>query len=198
MTKRLCYCLFNCRYEDAFNRFVEEINCLAAYQWWEGSLHSILTVLAYPFSWSWQQWRRRKKVQRLREYVRSEYDHACLRSCRSRALYEGLKVAATPDLMLAYIDVFLGGDEKRPDLPPKLMQRLPMAMIFGGDGSYMAPYSLHSDNLLTSLLGQVSDHVCDFGYPVAIGLFPGSGMLKQRLHFLHDSGARPEKSYVFR
>jgi hypothetical protein len=23
-------------------------------------------------------------------------------------------------------------------------------------------------------------------------------MLKQRLHFLHDSGARPEKSYVFR
>jgi hypothetical protein len=108
------------------------------------------------------------------------------------------QVAATPDLMLAYIDVFLGGDEKRPDLPPKLMQRLPMAMIFGGDGSYMAPYSLHSDNLLTSLLGQVPDHICDYGYPVAIGLFPGFGMLKQRLQFLHDSGARPEKSYVFR
>jgi hypothetical protein len=85
------------------------------------------------------------------------------------------QVAATPDLMLAYIDVFLGGDEKRPDLPPKLMQRLPMAMIFGGDGSYMAPYSLHSDNLLTSLLGQVPDHVCDYGYPVAIGLFPSLG-----------------------
>lgn len=32
------------------------------------------------------------KLQRLREFVRSEYDHACLRSCRSRALYEGLKV----------------------------------------------------------------------------------------------------------
>ncbi|KAG0606930.1 hypothetical protein M758_9G180200 [Ceratodon purpureus] len=141
-------------YEDAFNRFAEEINCLAAYQWWEGSVHSILSVLAYPVAWSWQQWRARKKIQRLREYVRSEYDHACLRSCRSRALYEGLKVAATPDLMLAYIDVFLGGDEKRPDLPPKLMHRLPMTLIFGGEGSYMAPYSLHSDNLLTSLIGQ--------------------------------------------
>ncbi|XP_024388875.1 uncharacterized protein [Physcomitrium patens] len=141
-------------YEDAFNRFAEEINCLAAYQWWEGSVHSILSVLAYPVAWSWQQWRARKKFQRLREYVRSEYDHACLRSCRSRALYEGLKVAATPDLMLAYIDVFLGGDEKRPDLPPKLMQRLPMTIIFGGEGSYLAPYSLHSDNLLTSLVGQ--------------------------------------------
>lgn len=63
-------------------------------------------------------------------------------------------MAATPDLMLAYIDVFLGGDEKRPDLPPKLMQRLPLTIIFGGEGSYMAPYSLHSDNLLTSLIGQ--------------------------------------------
>lgn len=70
-----------------------------------------------------------------------------------------VQVAATPDLMLAYIDVFLGGDEKRPDLPPKLMQRLPMTIIFGGEGSYLAPYSLHSDNLLTSLVGQVKSFV---------------------------------------
>jgi hypothetical protein len=34
-------------------------------------------------------------LQKLREFVRSEYDHACLRSCRSRALYEGLKVLQT-------------------------------------------------------------------------------------------------------
>ncbi|KAF8400908.1 hypothetical protein HHK36_014211 [Tetracentron sinense] len=79
-------------YEDAFNRFVDEINALAAYQWWEGSVFSILSILAYPLAWSWQQWRRRRKLQQLREFVRSEYDHACLRSCRSRALYEGLKV----------------------------------------------------------------------------------------------------------
>ncbi|XP_008805792.1 uncharacterized protein LOC103718651 [Phoenix dactylifera] len=141
-------------YEDAFNRFVDEINALAAYQWWEGSIHSILCILAYPLAWSWQQWRRRKKLQRLREFVRSEYDHACLRSCRSRALYEGLKVAATPDLMLGYVDFFLGGDEKRPDLPPRLHQRFPMCLIFGGEGSYMAPFSLHSDNVLTSLMSQ--------------------------------------------
>lgn len=87
------------RYEDAFNRFVDEINALAAYQWWEGSVYSILSVLAYPLAWSWQQWRRRKKLQRLREFVRSEYDHACLRSCRSRALYEGLKVLSSAILI---------------------------------------------------------------------------------------------------
>ncbi|KAJ6840658.1 uncharacterized protein M6B38_118000 [Iris pallida] len=141
-------------YEDAFNRFVDEINALAAYQWWEGSIYSILCVLAYPLAWSWQQWRRRMKLQRLREFVRSEYDHACLRSCRSRALYEGLKVAATPDLMLGYIDFYLGGDEKRSDLPPRLHQRFPICLIFGGDGSYMSPFSLHSDNVLTSLMSQ--------------------------------------------
>lgn len=66
-----------------------------------------------------------------------------------------LQVAATPDLMLAYVDFFLGGDEKRLDLPPRLQQRFPMTLIFGGDGSYMAPFLLHSDNVLTSLMSQV-------------------------------------------
>ncbi|CAA0824261.1 Unknown protein [Striga hermonthica] len=141
-------------YEGAFNTFVDEINSLAAYQWWEGSVYSILCILAYPFAWSWQQWRRKIKLQKIREFVRSEYDHACLRSCRSRALYEGLKVGATPDLMLAYVDFFLGGDEKRNDLPPRLHQRFPMSILFGGDGSYMTPFVLHNDNILTSLMSQ--------------------------------------------
>ncbi|KAG8657275.1 hypothetical protein MANES_03G057400v8 [Manihot esculenta] len=142
-------------YEGAYGTFVDEINSITAYQWWEGAMYSILSVLAYPLAWSWQQWRRRIKLQRLREFVRSEYDHACLRSCRSRALYEGLKVAATPDLMLAYLDFFLGGDEKRTDLPPPLGQRFPMSIIFGGDGSYLAPFSIQSDNILTSLISQM-------------------------------------------
>jgi hypothetical protein len=63
-------------------------------------------------------------------------------------------VAATPDLIVSYVDFFLGGDEKRSDLPPRLQQRFPMCIIFGGDGSYMAPYYIHSDKLLTNLLGQ--------------------------------------------
>ncbi|XP_021835931.2 uncharacterized protein [Spinacia oleracea] len=141
-------------YEDAFIRFVDEINGIATYQWWEGSVYSILSVLAYPLAWSWLQWRRKNKLQQLREFVRSEYDHSCLRSCRSRALYEGLKLSATSDLMLAYLDFYLGGDEKRTDLPPRLHQRLPLTLIFGGDGSYMAPLSLHNDNVLTSLISQ--------------------------------------------
>lgn len=66
-----------------------------------------------------------------------------------------IQVAATPDLMLAYVDFYLGGDEKRPDLPPRLYQRFPMCLIFGGNGSYMAPFSLQSDNVLTSLMSQV-------------------------------------------
>ncbi|XP_023635914.1 uncharacterized protein LOC17881056 isoform X2 [Capsella rubella] len=142
-------------YRDAFNTFVDEINAIAAYQWWEGAIYSILSVFAYPLAWSWKQWRRKLKLQRLRDFVRSEYDHSCLRSCRSRALYEGLKVAATSDLMLAYLDIFLGGDEKRSDLPPRLHLRFPMPILYGGDGSYMAPFSLQNDNILTNLMSQV-------------------------------------------
>ncbi|KAH7687489.1 Growth factor receptor cysteine-rich domain-containing protein [Dioscorea alata] len=141
-------------YEDAFNRFIDEINSVAAYEWWEGSIHSILSVLAYPCAWSWKQWRRRKKILRLQDYVRSKYDHSCLRSCRSRALYKGMKVGSTPDLMVAYIDFFLGGDEKRLDVASTISKRFPMCIIFGGDGSFMSPYNLHSDVLLTNLIGQ--------------------------------------------
>ncbi|XP_010677213.2 uncharacterized protein LOC104892887 isoform X2 [Beta vulgaris subsp. vulgaris] len=141
-------------YEDAFNRFIDEINSIAAYDWWEGSVHSILIVLAYPCAWSWKQWRRRIKIQRLQEYVKSEYDHSCLRSCRARALYKGMKVGGTPDLMVAYIDFFLGGDEKRVDIASIIQKRFPLCIIFGGDGSYMSPYSLHSDALLTNLIAQ--------------------------------------------
>lgn len=66
------------------------------------------------------------------------------------------QLSATSDLMLAYLDFYLGGDEKRTDLPPRLHQRLPLTLIFGGDGSYMAPLSLHNDNVLTSLISQVN------------------------------------------
>lgn len=66
-----------------------------------------------------------------------------------------VQVASTSDLMLAYVDFFLGGDEKRDDLPPRLHQRSPISLIFGGDGSYMAPFSLQNDNILTSLMSQV-------------------------------------------
>ncbi|KAL8552848.1 hypothetical protein ACS0TY_001507 [Phlomoides rotata] len=146
--------IFEIVYEDAFNRFIDEINSVAAFEWWEGSVHSILSVLAYPCAWSWKQWRRRKKIQRLQEFVKSEYDHSCLRSCRSRALYKGMKVGATPDLMVSYIDFFLGGDEKRIDMVTSIQKRFPMRIIFGGDGNYMSPYNLYSDTLLTNLIAQ--------------------------------------------
>ena len=88
----MCKPYLRCRYEDSFNRFIDEVNSVAAYDWWEGSVHSRLSLLAYPCGWSWKQWRRKYKINRLQEFVKSEYDHSCLRSCRSRALYKGMKV----------------------------------------------------------------------------------------------------------
>lgn len=75
----------------------------------------------------------------------------------SQFKWELLQVGATPDLMVAYIDFFLGGDEKRLDIVSIIEKRFPMCILFGGDGSYMSSYSLHSDLLLTNLLGQVHD-----------------------------------------
>lgn len=140
--------------EAAFSRFVDKINSLASYNWWEGSLYWIFFVVGYPFAWSWQYFCQKKKMQHLREFVQLEYDYACLHSIRSRALHKGLKVAATSDLMLGYVDFFLGGDEKRSYLP-RLNQRFPTCIIFSGDGSYMAPFSLYSDNILNNLMNQL-------------------------------------------
>ncbi|CAI5977244.1 unnamed protein product [Closterium sp. NIES-65] len=184
-------------YEDSYNRLVDEVNAIACYRWWEGCVHSLLALLALPFAWSWQQWRRRLVVQRLREFVHTRYDHSCLRSCRSRALYEGLKVSATPylvlgymdvclvsashplvppgtpwylwylqtkchlpqvsatpDLVLGYMDVFLGGDEMATHMLPSFADRLPLLLVLGGNGSYMAPYHLFTDDLLTNIISQ--------------------------------------------
>lgn len=66
-----------------------------------------------------------------------------------------MQVGATPDLMVSYIDFFLGGDEKRLDMVTSIRKRFPMRIIFGGDGSYMSPYTLYSDTLLTNLIAQV-------------------------------------------
>ncbi|KAK3030126.1 hypothetical protein RJ639_038875 [Escallonia herrerae] len=41
------------------------------------------------------------------------------------------ELAATTDLMLEYMDFFLGGDEKRIDLPPLLHQKFPLCLPFG-------------------------------------------------------------------
>lgn len=58
--------------------------------------------------------------------------------------------------MVSYIDFFLGGDEKRLDIVTTMQKRFPMRIIFGGDGSYMSPYNLYSDSLLTNLIAQVN------------------------------------------
>jgi hypothetical protein len=76
-------------------------------------------------------------------------------------LFELWQVGSTPDLMVAYIDFFLGGDEKRLDVASTIQKRFPMCLIFGGDGSYMSPYYLHSDTLLSNLLGQVNSDFAD-------------------------------------
>lgn len=61
--------------------------------------------------------------------------------------------------MVAYIDFFLGGDEKRLDMVTSIQKRFPTCILFGGAGSYMSPYNLHSYTLLTSLIGQVCPFV---------------------------------------
>lgn len=63
-------------------------------------------------------------------------------------------MGSTPDLMVAYIDFFLGGDEKRHDISSN-QQRFPLCIIFGGDGSYMSPYNLYTDSFLTNIISQV-------------------------------------------
>ena len=55
-------------------------------------VYSALLLVCCPLAWSWLQWRRQVRAQELHQFVSKEYDHACLRSCRARALYEGLKV----------------------------------------------------------------------------------------------------------
>ncbi|GFS43868.1 hypothetical protein Acr_00g0087450 [Actinidia rufa] len=159
-------------YEDAFNTFVDEINALAAYQCGAGkriynayvnlfdpnmimlacglAVHELCMKGLRYYSEFYGKWiAQDSKYSVMVELICVYYINRVM-----------VVVAATSDLMLAYVDFFLGGDEKRADLPPHLHQRFPMSLLFGGDGSYMAPFSLHSDNILTNLMSQPTA----FGY----------------------------------
>lgn len=126
--------ILSCRYEDAFNRFIDEINSVAAYDWWEGSVHSILSVLAYPCAWSWNQWRRRNKIHRLQEFVKSEYDHSCLRSCRSRALYKGMKVWKHSITFHCNVPISKSTCRFPPNIPGRYLHWCRLSLLGNGTG----------------------------------------------------------------
>lgn len=85
--------------------------------------------------------------------------------------------------MIAYIDFFLGGDEKRMDMVTSMQNRFPMSIFFGGDGSYMSPYNLDSDTLLTNLFAPLNWGNCEiwvgggFCWGGSVG---GSGLMWRR------------------
>eukprot|EP00899_Mesostigma_viride_P025225 jgi/Mesvir1/5888/Mv00660-RA.1 len=141
-------------FEDAYVKFAETCNGIASFHWWEESVFWVLWGLCYPLSWTWQQWCGKQRAQRLHHYIKHEYVHSCLRSCRARALQEGLQFGCTPDHSLAYIGVYLQGDEPRRP-PAEALARLPFTILFAGDGSYMLPYQLVSDDVITSFVGQI-------------------------------------------
>ncbi|KAK3239094.1 hypothetical protein CYMTET_50955 [Cymbomonas tetramitiformis] len=128
---------------DPWAGLADECDRLTAFMWWEGVVHGALKLLCTPFAWNWKRWRRYLAACRVQSFVSKEYNHSCLQSFRGRALHEGLRFGVSPDLTLAFVDIFLQGDEPehlRSALT--LEQRLPVMLPVAGEGTYKLPLAL--------------------------------------------------------
>ena len=124
----------------------------------EGAFHAFLTFACPPLG-SWLLARARRRAAAAVALLVDHYDRRCLRSARARALQEGLTFGCSRDATCAWLDVFVQGDEEEGTVPASLLAsaagvharsevdglesltaRLPMPVVFSGDGSYASPW----------------------------------------------------------
>lgn len=130
----------------------------------EGAFHAFLTFACPPLG-SWLLARARRRAAAAVALLVDHYDRRCLRSARARALQEGLTFGCSRDATCAWLDVFVQGDEEEGTVPAALLAsaagvharseslpgvgidglesltaRLPMPVVFSGDGSYASPW----------------------------------------------------------
>ena len=130
----------------------------------EGTFHAFLAAACPPLA-SWLLARARRRTAAAVALLVDHYDRRCLRSARARALQEGLTFGCSDDATSAWLDVFVQGDEEEGAVSASLLAsatgtgtragspggddatgleslatRLPMPVVFSGDGSYESPW----------------------------------------------------------
>ena len=130
---------------------------------WRGVVGAALETLCPPAANAWR-WRERRRVAKNLARLVDHYDRRCLRSARARALQEGLAFGASEDRTVAWLDFFAQGDEEEGAAPEfsgedPLAGRLPMPVLFAGEGTFESPWrweradrDLAGEGLLLALL----------------------------------------------
>ena len=111
---------------------------------WRGVVGAALETLCPPAANAWR-WRERRRVAKNLARLVDHYDRRCLRSARARALQEGLAFGASEDRTVAWLDFFAQGDEEEGAAPEfsgedPLAGRLPMPVLFAGEGTFESPW----------------------------------------------------------
>lgn len=133
-------------------------------------LFSIMKLLCPPIAWQWKKKHRKAVLEELQYFIEGEEGHTFLRSARSRALLDALRFHYSEDLTLAYIDVHISNPdvqhsvnttrkESQSDLI--LHQKLPLLILFAGEGSFLSPYNIQLPNadFLQLLLCETVSHL---------------------------------------
>ena len=112
--------------------------------------YSLVKILCPPIAWEWKNKHRKDVIDELKYYIESEEGHRFLRSARARALLDVLRFGHSQDLTIAYFDVYStlheqdSANRKQKKMQPEsiLHQKLPLLMLFSGEGSFLSPYKL--------------------------------------------------------
>eukprot|EP00004_Rigifila_ramosa_P016961 TRINITY_DN4076_c0_g1_i1.p1 TRINITY_DN4076_c0_g1~~TRINITY_DN4076_c0_g1_i1.p1 ORF type:complete len:1384 (-),score=338.29 TRINITY_DN4076_c0_g1_i1:49-3903(-) len=121
--------------------------CLECVKWSAAEHYLIQTLkfICYPLALAVQNIRRKIHYKRLWEFVTNKYDHSFLISMRARTLHNALKLSISADFALCYLDVLEYDTVHSTNIG---QPRLPLALVFVGDGKYLSRFQLDNEDPL--------------------------------------------------
>ena len=139
-----------------YERFANSINKAIAWSFF--SIEALILVITFfinPFISLYIQFVfKKRRAHKLIQLI-AEYNHDCFRSYAQRESRNSIRIGISPDCSLAYIDFLCDQKETKPSrlpLCPIGQPALPVAVVFSGLGSFRAPYSIDSNDVLVQAI----------------------------------------------
>lgn len=139
-----------------YERFANSINKAVAWSFFSvEALILVITFFLNPFFSLYIQFVfKKRRAHKLIQLI-AEYNHDCFRSYAQRESKNSIRIGISPDCSLAYIDILCDRKETKPSrlpLCPIGQPALPVAVVFSGLGSFRAPYSVDSNDVLVQAI----------------------------------------------
>lgn len=115
---------------------------------------TVLHILCFPLAQLYYERLKKHRAECLSTFF-TQYDHRLIKSARAKILRSALRFHVDSSNALGYIDLL--HDEPDDSSIQVGQPRLPLVLLFSGDGSYWSPYYLDTSDVLVKSVARSSD-----------------------------------------